>query len=367
MIAQIVTTVACLLGMYAADDYPGGGYVASDYPGVVEGVVLDGSHAQAPLVDVEVVLRAGQDGALLPVAKTTTDAQGWFQFRDLPVDRDVVYLAGANRDSIHYPGPRVRLQPESVETRVKLIAFDGIGAPSPLVAQAHEIDIQQVEGALEVSESILVSNPTTFAYVGQSQGDEEPVTLRLTVPDGLEKVTFAKEFHGRHFQLVDGQLTTSIPWPPGERTIEFNYRLPVERRHQVVARKLDLPTSNVQICVRGDNCEDVSCNLPRVDGGNTAVLFVSSEPLAVNNELRIELGGLAVSWIAYGRGSALGLLVILSMGTVIYARRRKPAMADETGTESPGQRVDAAHITRRGKPGRRKKKARRSRANRGAE
>jgi hypothetical protein len=321
VIAQIVTTIACLFGMNAAGDYLGSDYAGSKYPGSIEGVVLDGSHAQAPLAGVEVLLRAGRDGALLSVAKTTTDAQGGFQFDDLPVDRDVVYLAGVNRDSVHYPGPRVRLPPENVAVRVKLIAYKGIRTPSPLVARAHEIDIQQVEGALEVRESILVSNPTVFAYVGQAQSDETPVTLRLTVPDGLERVTFAKEFHGRHFELIDGQLTTSIPWPPGERTIEFNYRLPVERRNQVVVRKLDLATSNLQICVRGDKCADTSCNLPQITASDTSVMFVSTEPLVVNDEIRIELGGLAVSWIAYGRWGALGLLAILGVGTVIYARR----------------------------------------------
>jgi hypothetical protein len=368
VIAQIVTTVVCLLGMNAADDYPGGDYPGNNYPGSVEGVVLDGSHAQAPLADVEVVLRAGREGVLLSVAQTTTDAQGRFWFSDLPVDRDVVYLAGANRDSVHYPGPRVRLQPAAATARVKLIAYEGVGGPSPLVAHAHEIDIQQIEGALEISESILVSNPTAFAYIGQSQeesqGDEAPVTLRLTVPDGLEAVTFAKEFHGRHFELVDGQLTTSIPWPPGERTIEFTYRLPVERRNQAIARKLDLPTSNVQICVRGDNCANVSCNLPRFDAGNTAVMFVSSEPLAVNDELRIELNGLAVSWIAYGRWIALGLLMTLSIGTAIYALRSKGGVANAEVTESLGRHIDATHGSQHGKSSRRKTKVRRSGASR---
>ena len=76
--------------------------------GVIEGTVVRAID-QAPVPGAEVVLRAKIGGQLLAVAETTADAQGRFRFEHLPVDGNCVYLPGANRDGIHYPGPSVRL------------------------------------------------------------------------------------------------------------------------------------------------------------------------------------------------------------------------------------------------------------------
>ena len=55
------------------------------------------------------MLCATQDGWLVPLATTTTDAAKRFAFEHLPVGPYREYLPGANRDDVYYPGRHVQL------------------------------------------------------------------------------------------------------------------------------------------------------------------------------------------------------------------------------------------------------------------
>lgn len=314
MIAQLATLAICMLAANA-----GGAY-----PGVIKGAVLDGSHGEAPLAGADVVLRAGKDGVLLPVAEAKSDALGRFEFRDLPVDVDLTYVCGANRDGVHFPGPRVKLNSERTIARINVTSYAAVAHPSPLVAERHEIEIHMLPGVLEVSETMQVANPSEFAFVGQPSGVETPVTLRLSIPAGFQKVTFAQEFHGRHFEVAEEALCTSIPWPPGERTLKFTYRLPIEQHRQAFARKLDLPTRRVRVRVRGDGCQQVSANLPAELREDREAVFETIDALPQNHDVTVALTRLGVPWIVYGRWGAVAILALLTGTTAIFVLRRPP-------------------------------------------
>ena len=63
---------------------------------------------------------------------------------------------------------------------------------------------------------MLIDNPSAACYVGQAAGEgAEPVTLRLAIPAGFERVTFTSEFFGRRFSLVGGKLVTGVSLAAG--------------------------------------------------------------------------------------------------------------------------------------------------------
>lgn len=333
MIASCTTLLICCLAL--GDD--------GAYPGTIEGVVLDGSHADVPLAGAEVVLLAGQGRDLLPVSKATADEQGRFVFSDLPVDRHLTYLCGANRGGVHYPGPRVNLTPAKTAVRIELKAYAAIEHPSPLTVESHKIDIQMLTGALEVIETMRLANNSGFAYVGDSTSGESPETFHLSIPKGFERVTFAKEFHGRRFNIKDGKVVTDIPWPPGERTLEFRYRLPIEE-DAAFTRKLDLPTSQVFLRVSGENCSAVSANLVTKLQTELEATFVSDGNLPAGQIVQLQLTRRPVPWNTYGRWGSVGVLVALAIGTLVTTHRRRRS-GDATGLETRrNQRIDTGHV-----------------------
>jgi hypothetical protein len=320
-----------------------------DGDGAIMGVAVNGTHSQTPLANAVVVLRANQDGAFVPVAETTTDADGRFAFTGLSIAEGLIYLPGVNRDEVHYPGPRVRLSHDRPATRVRIIAYDAAESPSPLICRRHEIDVQTGKGYVEITETLLIANPGLTAYVGEKPDDRPPVTLRLSLPHGLDKVTFEKEFDGRNFLLHNSDLITDLPWPPGEREVRFLYRLPAERRDVSLKRALDLPTGHVTLRVLSDDPDHVSCSLPiaaeQADG--TRLFEHSGAPLPAGHEIELRLGALPIPFEAWGRWGAAGLLGLLIAGVLVTARRRRQVSIVEANEVRPAHMQPPDPVVRR--------------------
>jgi hypothetical protein len=286
---------------------------AEDHPGRIDGIVVDGSAEQKPLAGIEVVLCVRTGGQTVPVESTTSDAYGRFRFSDLPCDEEFSYLPGANRQEIHYPGPRIRLTDIQPHAEVQLVAYDTVSSESPLVVRRHEVNIRTEGTLVYVSEVMTVENPSTRTYVGESFNDMPPVTFRLSIPTDFEKVTFERESVARQFMVLDDRVLTSMPWMPGERTLRFSYGLPIEERHRVLRRKLDLPTTELVVTV-DENTTCQACNLAATANASDQRLAFASppgKPLPAGHVLELELGELPVPLMAYAKWGALLLLGVL--------------------------------------------------------
>ena len=66
--------------------------------------------------------------------------------RRLPIDGQQVYLPGANRDGVHYPGPSVRLSSLRRRAEVTLAVYDALAFPNPLVVRRHTIVLRTRAG-----------------------------------------------------------------------------------------------------------------------------------------------------------------------------------------------------------------------------
>ena len=136
--------------------------------GTISGVVVNGSAQGEVVPGATVVLRAQNQGVLLPVMETTADEAGRFKFENLPVNGQLIFLPGANHQGIHYPGKRLRLNFAQPGAEDKITVYETVAEPCPLIAKRHEIDLRPEGGALRVTEMIVISNPTLRSYVGKS-------------------------------------------------------------------------------------------------------------------------------------------------------------------------------------------------------
>lgn len=302
----------------------------SPVAGSISGVVVNASQDGLPVSGAEVVLRVKLEGQFVTAAEGTADEQGRFEFPDIPADTEYIYLPGANRAGIHYPGPRVRLSAQTPHARIKLPVHDTVSQPSPLVVRRHDITLQPETDALRVTETLLIENPSSRTYVGQPAHEGgRAATLRLFIPSDFRRTTFHKEFYGRQFALIDGRLVTDVPWTPGQRELAFTYVLPNTGRHRVWQRPLDLPCEDLHITVHTETPNEVSCNLPRTATQKTAaVTFESSgQTLPAGHVIRLEIGRLPISLATYGRWLALALLVVLiGLASLIRFRRTKRSL-----------------------------------------
>ncbi len=299
---------------------------SSAEPGVIRGRVVNMSKREAPCAGAEVILRAQVDGEFAPVAKTVTDAEGNYRFEGLPVGPEYLYLPGANREQIHYPGRRVGLTRGHPTAYVTLEVRDTVAEPSPLVIRQHEIVIGMEAGAVHVVEALLVDNPTAATFVGRAKSEGTmPVTMRLHIPTDFERVTFEKEQFGREFQIVDGRLVTGIPWTPGRQWLKFTYTLRNQTGKLVWQRPLDAPCEAIRVRVKHAPASEIACNLPPAADGppGEAVFQSGGVVLPTGHEIRAQLGNAPVPWPVYGRWAALMALVGSIAGMAIHMRRTR--------------------------------------------
>ena len=298
----------------------------------LEGMAVNATQNGKPLVEAEVILRAGVEGSLQIVAQTKTDRAGHFVFDKLPARPELIFFAGVNHQGIHYPGSRIHLSSGASPSALKLTAFDVVTSPNPLTADFHEVDVEIKKGALEVSETLSINNPSLATYVGEPGSESSPTTLSLSIPDGFERVTFANEFNGRHFKLRDKRLVTDIPWTPGKREVKFTYHLPAEDGKRVLEWSVNLPCSRYRVCIQGENADRFECNLSRLASPDQAtIVFESSEPtMPANHIVKLELAKLPTPWIVYLRWSALAVLAGLILVTAGFRITRRANSKSDT-------------------------------------
>jgi hypothetical protein len=292
--------------------------------GTILGVVVNGSQGGQPIADAEVHLRAGTDGMLKVVETTKTDIYGKFAFERLPIDQEVIYLPGANRDGVHYPAGRIRLDPSNRIAHATIMAFDAVSTVSPLTAAHHDIDVEVEKQMMKVRETLLVSNPSRTTYVGHSQGAEGPVSLSLSIPANFDRLTFDSEFYGRRFRIVDHRVVTDIPWPPGDKELAFTYRIPLEQSAGLLQRPLDLPSSHVRLRVKSNDGQQVSCNLsPSSRVGDDLVFAAVDKQIPAGYTIQLQIGNLPIPWMLYARWASFGVLCVLVFGTLGAHRLRR--------------------------------------------
>lgn len=291
----------------------------------IEGIAVNGTQNDKPLAGTDVVLRGGEEGALQIVAQAVTDQSGRFVFDKLSTAPGLIFLPGVNHQGIHYPGSKLRLSGASSPAFVKLIAFDAVAAPNPLVADLHKIDIEIQESALKVTETLTVNNPSLTTYVGQPESGTPLTTLSLLIPDGFERVTFNNEFNGRHFKLHDKRLMTDVPWTPGKREVKFTYHLPSEDAKGPLAWSVDVPCTQYRLCVRGTNAEQFASNLSRIGGPDqSAIVFESKEgSIPAGHIVRLQPASPRPSLIVYVRWFALPVLAGLIFVTAGFRIGRR--------------------------------------------
>ena len=296
---------------------------ATPAAGAIRGTVVNASQAQVAVSGAEVALRVNVDGQFVLAAETKTDEQGRFEFDDIPADPDYVYLAGANWDTVHYPGPRIQLTNSNRLADIQLAVHDTVEAPNPLIVRDHKIVIEPEIGVLRITESMEIDNPSRTTYVGQpSKADGRAATLWLSIPSDFTRVTFHEEFFGRRFTVIDGRPVTDIPWTPGTRELTFTYVVPNDDRTRTWKRPLDLPTSDVSVHVHTDGDaagEAVLSNLTPDSGAARSHRYVSRS-LSAGHVLEVTLGELPTPFAAHAKWIALGTLVVIVLLTVVLQR-----------------------------------------------
>jgi hypothetical protein len=301
---------------------------------MIQGTVANMSSGAPVPCQTEVVLQMQSNGQFVTFRDVTSDAEGRFKFENVPEGADYLYLVGATRHGIFYPGPRIHLVNPKPNAYAELSVCDAITKPNPLVLKKMDITIRPELGMLKVTERLLIDNPTHTCYVGEAATpDAAPITLALSIPQDFQRMTFDKEFFGRRFAVFENRVVTSIPWTPGERELRYTYVLRNTEQATTWLRPMDLPCSDVTVRIEGESPDEVRCGLltRMPDDAKTIVYSTAGQRFPADRVLRVELGRMPLPWMTYGKWVAVViLLVVIAATSWLQFARRRAAVAKRT-------------------------------------
>ncbi len=307
--------------------------------GTIQGTVVNTSSGEPVLCQTEVVLQMQINGQFIPFRDVTSDAEGRYLFKNIPEGKDNLYLVGANRHGIFYPGPRIRLVDPKPNAYAELSVCDAVTKPNPLVLKKMDVTMRPELGMLKVTEALLIENPTRATYVGEAAiAGAEPITLALSIPPDFQRMTFEKEFFGRRFVVFENRVVTGIPWTPGQREVRYTYVLRNTQEAITWRRPMDLPCSDVTVRIVGKSPDEVRCGLlSRLPDDTKGVIYTSAgQTIPADRMLRVDLGRMPLPWMTYSKWAAVAiLLAIMAATSWLHFARRRAAANRETARQIP--------------------------------
>lgn len=223
---------------------------------LVKGKVTNGTPGGEVPAGLEVTLHIFSGAEEADTLTTTIAADGTFAFENVPGGEDRTLIAEVVYQGVPYLSDALSPASGKRELEAPITIYETTDDPAQVqVAQAHIFVTSMGEGRLLVEEYWLLGNEGDRTYIGVEDPETgERVTVRFTLPEGIDDLTFDGPGLGERFlEQADGFADT-YPISPGSATSEvaFFYTLPYQEGLQVT-QAVDVPVVSVVILmVQGD-------------------------------------------------------------------------------------------------------------------
>ena len=288
--------------------------------GEIRGRIVQGT-AGAPTpegIPVELIILGGASG--LETAQTVSGEGGAFLFEVL-ADPQRTYVVRIERQGVQYLSPPLLLSRELPATDVEITIYEATRERPDLRVESTLVTLLALDRAaaqFTIERIDEVENPTDRIYVG----DEEGVTLRLPLPDGVQGASGAGTDSG--FVLEGGVLAATMTLRPGVTSVVTRYVVGYDRAEDAYSLRITapLPTARMEIEVPARFVQDLEplgesdrADAREVSGERVEVIARADARPGESVSVRLEgLAGRNAANPLTGKGGALiGVLLALAV------------------------------------------------------
>lgn len=267
---------------------------ASD--GIIGGVLVNGTHGNAPVAGQPVTLQAVAHGAARDVATATTDAQGQFAFGGLATAAADTYAVYTRYQGGLYSSPPIVLT-GAPQQRVTLAAYDATSSDGALRVTSVTVLVRPPNprnGLVGVGEFVSIRNSGAAAFVGATApANGQPMgLLRFALPAGATSLTPGIGFVGAEVVQVDTGFGATATVPPGTSEFAFAFDVPYDGTQLTFSYKAEYPTEQVGVLVPPDLLVDARDFAARGNaqafGARYQVFLATNAPAGATSSLRLE-------------------------------------------------------------------------------
>jgi len=289
--------------------------------GEIRGSIVDQTAPAHPVAGQSVRLEIVEP-ASNSTRVTTTDPQGRFVFRDLPVGGPRVFLVQVEYGGVPYTA-RVALTPGAPVRDAPLSVFVATTDRAVVRGAVAFAVFELVRGALAVSVIQRLNNATdqTVAVT-----DEDPLVFPLPQVSPLPRATAPVEFVGgwRDPHVTSNAITDAIPVLPG--STEVAYAFGVEPRTRTATLRWEFPYGATDVELLLDPSIRITGAALHADGVVTErgqrYARWSGGPVGPGGAVSVRLDGLPVSAERWPEIASGVLALALAFGLAAALRRR---------------------------------------------
>lgn len=195
----------------------------------IEGsVVLNTKDGNTPVGGAVVILNS-HGKAASGVLSTTADNYGIFIFEGLSSEADVSYYATTVYEDVTYGSDIIKFENNDSVKNIQFTVYHSTMDKNLIHISSHVItvDVNTDERKFILKESITLKNNSDKIYAGSRLlVHNKKEAVRLTLPDKFQDLEYVRGLNVNSSFVNDRGILDTTPILPGERMIEFIYKLP---------------------------------------------------------------------------------------------------------------------------------------------
>ena len=319
--------------------------------GTISGIAIDGSGDDIDVSGLEVVLLGFDSDQPVITETTSTDTDGYFEFRSLEVVPGRIFGAFIEFDGARHYSTAAHFLEEAPFFELPIVLYKSTIDRDDLdIERLHLVFDYSVEGLVEVSELWLISNVGTETVLA----NESSGWLEIPLPDGYQKFQFVESSGPVNLNSTGDGVILEEPILPGE-TIDliFSFYLPYGRNldfHQ----DMDIPPGAIVALtaegapeILGEGVEDLGAR----DMGDMSFRTYSVEPPNEGEPLQFEIMGrhpnspevLSSQNLIVALGVLGGALILVGLGWWYFGSRRPEGLDVSDGQDPPQDKEALLH------------------------
>jgi uncharacterized membrane protein len=293
---------------------------------------------------LEVRLEARSGNQVLVSRTTTVQADGQFEFSNVPAGANVSYIV-----SVEYQGVVYGTAFSDTSLPVVVPIYETVASTQALTIVGHTMVVTEAsarDSVLAILELVALDNTGDRTIVPNLQGapDLQGVPgmadiLRFSLPSGARGLDVASDLQGGTFVQVERGFALSSPIPPGRHEVSFSYQLPYKDTQADLTRTFPFGAEVFRLLIPlhlGTVESDWLRLREQTPLGGTVYQVLESDSMAPGGSLSMTVRGLPRQpwyqrwWNAVGSGTGpriavptiLGVALLAVLAYALIARKR---------------------------------------------
>ena len=229
---------------------------AAQTDATISGVVVNGTHDNAPLVSQQVALQDVSGDTPRDIALGASDASGHFSFEHINDTGTAIYRVTTSFQDGYFtsaPLPLAQIPSNGVTLSVYDVTHSAANL-RVLSATALFREPRPANGLIGVAELFTFQNESAMAFVGTTDPvDGQPMgLLRFALPAGATSITLGKGFDGAQAAQVAAGFGANATIPPGQTQFAFVFDLPYSGTTYTFPLKVAYPAEKLTALIPQD-------------------------------------------------------------------------------------------------------------------